>query len=195
MDAYFAHETACIDDGCVIGAGTRIWHFTHVMAGAAIGPGCTIGQNVFVAAGVRIGARVKIQNNVSVYAGVTLEDDVFVGPSVVFTNVVTPRSHVSRRDEYAETLVRTGATLGANSTILCGHGIGRFAFVGAGAVVTRDVADHALVVGNPARAAGWMCRCGVKLTNDAAPPAEAACGACGARYRYRQGAWDVDHDH
>jgi UDP-2-acetamido-3-amino-2,3-dideoxy-glucuronate N-acetyltransferase len=192
MSSYFAHETACVDEGSVIGEGTRIWHFSHVMAGARIGPGCTIGQNVFVAGNVRIGARVKIQNNVSVYAGVALDDDVFVGPSVVFTNVATPRSHVSRRDEYLPTHVRQGATLGANSTIVCGRSIGRFAFIGAGAVVTRDVPDHALVVGNPGRIAGWMCACGFRLTRQVVPPSAAECPACGLRYTCANGVWQAD---
>jgi UDP-2-acetamido-3-amino-2,3-dideoxy-glucuronate N-acetyltransferase len=189
MAEFFAHETVSVDEGCAIGEGTRIWHFSHIMGGAAIGAGCTLGQNVFVAAGVRIGDRVKIQNNVSVYAGVTLEDDVFVGPSVVFTNVATPRSHVSRRDEYQETRVLQGATLGANSTIVCGRVIGRYAFVGAGAVVTRDVPDHALVIGNPARIRGWMCACGVKLAGQSTPPVESECRTCGRRYRYERGGW------
>jgi UDP-2-acetamido-3-amino-2,3-dideoxy-glucuronate N-acetyltransferase len=179
---YFAHESCYIDPGCVIGEGTHIWHFSHVMAGARIGPACTIGQNVFVAAGVVIGRNVKIQNNVSVYTGVELEDDVFCGPSMVFTNVINPRSHVPRKDEYQPTRVHRGATLGANCTVLCGRTIGRFAFVAAGAVVTRDVPDHALVVGTPARVAGWVCRCGVKLAIGIEPPAAVTCAACGARF-------------
>lgn len=180
---YFVHESSYVDEGCEIGAGTKIWHFCHVMPGARIGRGCTIGQNVVVGPQAVIGDNVKIQNNVSVYTGVVLEDDVFCGPSMVFTNVVNPRSHVPRRDEFRPTIVRRGATLGANCTIVCGHTIGAYAFVGAGAVVTRDVPDFALVVGNPGRVAGWMCRCGVKLAAGARPPAEAACAACGARYR------------
>lgn len=161
--SYFAHPTATIDPGCEIGNGTRIWHYSHIMAGARIGRGCTVGQNVFVAKDVVIGDNVKIQNNVSIYEGVVLEDDVFCGPSMVFTNVLTPRSHISRRHEFQRTLVRRGATIGANATVVCGHTVGRFAFVGAGAVVTKDVPDYALVLGAPARLAGWMCQCGVGL--------------------------------
>src|SRR2546428_340830 len=173
--AYFVHESSYVDEGSVIGEGTKIWHFTHVMAGATIGRRCNIGQNVVISPGVVIGDNVKIQNNVSVYTGVTLEDDVFCGPSMVFTNVLNPRSHVSRKDEYRPTRVGRGATLGANCTVVCGHTIGRFAFVGAGAVVTRDVPDYALVVGNPGRVAGWMCECGVKLASGSKPPARARC--------------------
>lgn len=183
----FAHETAVIDEGCDIGEGTKIWHFSHIMPGARIGRRCNIGQNVVVSPGVIIGDNVKIQNNVSVYTGVELEDDVFCGPSMVFTNVINPRSHVPRRDEYLRTLVRRGASLGANSTIVCGHTVGRFAFVGAGAVVTRDVPDFALVVGNPARVTGWVCECGVKLASGREMPVEIACGTCGKRYERRDG--------
>jgi UDP-2-acetamido-3-amino-2,3-dideoxy-glucuronate N-acetyltransferase len=178
----FVHESAYIDEGCTIGAGTRIWHFCHVMSGATIGVGCNIGQNVVISPAVVIGDNVKIQNNVSVYTGVVLEDDVFCGPSMVFTNVATPRSHVSRRKEYSPTLVRRGATLGANCTIVCGSTIGRYAFVGAGAVVTRDVPDYALVVGNPGRVAGWVCECGLKLASGAERPARSRCAGCGAGY-------------
>jgi UDP-2-acetamido-3-amino-2,3-dideoxy-glucuronate N-acetyltransferase len=185
---YFAHESAYIDDGCVIGDGTTIWHFTHVMSGSRIGERCNIGQNVVVSPEVVIGSNVKIQNNVSVYTGVTLEDDVFCGPSMVFTNVVNPRSHVSRKHEYRDTVVRRGATLGANCTVLCGHSIGRYAFVGAGAVVTRDVPDYALVVGNPGRVVGWMCECGVKLVAGAKIVEKAACEACGRSYVALDGA-------
>jgi UDP-2-acetamido-3-amino-2,3-dideoxy-glucuronate N-acetyltransferase len=184
---YFAHESAYIDDGCEIGRATKIWHFTHVMTGSVIGERCNIGQNVVIAPAVRIGNNVKIQNNVSVYTGVVLEDDVFCGPSMVFTNVVNPRSHVSRKNEYQQTLVKKGATLGANSTIVCGHTIGRFAFIGAGAVVTRDVPDYALVIGNPARISGWMCGCGVKLAPGPKRPARARCAACGAEYVLENG--------
>jgi UDP-2-acetamido-3-amino-2,3-dideoxy-glucuronate N-acetyltransferase len=180
---YFAHESSYVDEGCTIGAGTKIWHFTHVMTGARIGRRCNIGQNVVISPEVVIGDDVKIQNNVSVYTGVVLEDDVFCGPSMVFTNVINPRSHVSRKHEYQPTLVRRGATLGANSTIVCGHTIGRHAFVGAGAVVTRDVPDYALVVGNPGRIVGWVCACGVTLVKSARPPTDAGCSACGRRYR------------
>jgi UDP-2-acetamido-3-amino-2,3-dideoxy-glucuronate N-acetyltransferase len=179
---YYVHESSYVDEGSRIGEGTKIWHFSHVMSRATIGRGCTIGQNVVVSPDVVIGDNVRIQNNVSVYTGVVLEDDVFCGPSMVFTNVVNPRSHVSRKHEYKPTLVKRGATLGANSTILCGHTIGRYAFIGAGAVVIRDVPDYALVVGNPARIAGWMCRCGVTLTRSVAPPADTVCGTCGAAY-------------
>jgi UDP-2-acetamido-3-amino-2,3-dideoxy-glucuronate N-acetyltransferase len=182
MSDYYVHPSSYVDDGCEIGTGTKIWHFSHIMPRAVIGRGCNIGQNVVISPDVRIGDNVKIQNNVSVYTGVILEDDVFCGPSMVFTNVVNPRSHVSRKDEYRETLVKRGASLGANSTVVCGHTIGRYAFVGAGAVVTRNVPDYALVVGNPSRVVGWMCECGVKLAAGAQPPASATCGACGARY-------------
>ena len=182
MADVFIHESSYVDDGCEIGAGTKIWHFSHVMTGARIGRGCNIGQNVVVSPGVVIGDNVKIQNNVSIYTGVTLEADVFCGPSMVFTNVVNPRSHVSRKDEYRETLVKRGASLGANSTIVCGHTIGAYAFIGAGAVVTKDVPDYALIVGNPGRVAGWMCQCGVKLAAGAAAPPSATCGACGSHY-------------
>jgi UDP-2-acetamido-3-amino-2,3-dideoxy-glucuronate N-acetyltransferase len=176
----FVHESSYVDDGCQIGEGTRIWHFSHVMAGAVIGRNCNIGQNVMIAPGVIVGNNVKIQNNVSLYTGVTLEDDVFCGPSMVFTNVVNPRSHVPRRDEYRPTHVGRGATLGANCTIVCGHRVGAFAFVGAGSVVTRDVPDHALVIGVPARIVGWVCSCGVKVASGAVRPAGVACPACGA---------------
>lgn len=182
MSDVFVHESSYVDEGCEIGAGTKIWHFSHVMTGARIGRGCNIGQNVVISPGVVIGNNVKIQNNVSVYTGVVLEDDVFCGPSMVFTNVVNPRSHVSRKDEYRQTLVRKGASLGANSTVVCGHTIGAYAFVGAGAVVTKDVPDYALVVGNPGRVTGWMCACGVKLAAGATPPAAVTCAACGSRY-------------
>jgi UDP-2-acetamido-3-amino-2,3-dideoxy-glucuronate N-acetyltransferase len=188
MADYFAHESSYLDEGCQIGAGTKIWHFTHVMARARIGQRCNIGQNVVISPDVVIGNNVKIQNNVSVYTGVVLEDDVFCGPSMVFTNVVNPRSHVSRKDEYRPTLVKRGASLGANSTIVCGRTIGRYAFIGAGAVVTRDVPDYALVVGNPARVAGWMCACGVKLAAGTRPPESTTCASCQSRYRADAGA-------
>ncbi len=151
MSDFFAHESCYVDEGCEIGAGTKIWHFSHVMTGAGIGRSCNIGQNVVISPDVVIGDNARIQNNVSIYTGVILEDDVFCGPSMVFTNVVNPRSHVSRKHEYRQTLIRRGATLGANSTIVCGHTVGRYAFVGAGAVVTKDVPARKLVVGNPAR--------------------------------------------
>jgi UDP-2-acetamido-3-amino-2,3-dideoxy-glucuronate N-acetyltransferase len=176
---YFAHPTAVIDDPCEIGEGTKIWHFSHVMAGAKLGRGCNLGQNVVVSPEVRIGNNVKVQNNVSIYTGVELEDDVFCGPSMVFTNVINPRSHVIRRHEYQKTLVRQGASLGANSTIVCGVTIGRYAFVAAGAVVTRDVPDFSLVMGVPAKQTGWMCVCGLQLS-DAGP--ESMCSNCGKTY-------------
>lgn len=182
MADFYVHESSYVDEGCTIGDGTKVWHFSHIMSGAVIGRGCNIGQNVVVSPGAVIGNRVKIQNNVSVYTGVILEDDVFCGPSMVFTNVVNPRSHVPRRDEYRETRVCRGATLGANSTIVCGHSIGEYAFVGAGAVVTRDVPPFALVLGVPGHIAGWVCQCGVKLADGPTPPSEAACKACGAGY-------------
>jgi UDP-2-acetamido-3-amino-2,3-dideoxy-glucuronate N-acetyltransferase len=174
------HESAYVDQPCSIGAGTKIWHFCHIMKDCTIGERCNIGQNVVVSPGVVIGNNVKIQNNVSVYTGCILEDDVFCGPSMVFTNVVNPRSHVVRRDEYKRTLVRRGASLGANSTVVCGVTIGRYAFVGAGAVVTKDVPDFALVYGSPASQRGWMCACGIKLK---LAGSGAACAACGAQYR------------
>ena len=182
MSDYFVHESSYIDEGAQIGPGTKVWHFTHVMAGSMIGKGCNIGQNVVISPAVIIGDNVKIQNNVSVYSGVVLEDDVFCGPSMVFTNVVNPRSHVSRQDEFRKTLVRRGASIGANSTVVCGHTVGRYAFVGAGAVVTRDVPDYALVVGNPARIVGWICECGVKLSAGAKPPEHSACAVCEKTY-------------
>ena len=176
---YFVHPSAYVDEGARVGAGTKIWHFSHVMPGATIGRQCVIGQNVNIASRAVVGNNVKIQNNVSVYDGVVLEDDVFCGPSMVFTNVVTPRSHVVRKHEYQRTLVKRGATLGANATILCGVTIGEYAFVGAGSVVTKDVPPHGLVYGSPARLRGWTCRCGVKLAFDAGA---AACASCGDRY-------------
>lgn len=178
---YFAHESAYIDEPVEIGAGTKIWHFSHIMANSRLGERCNIGQNVVISPDVNIGNNVKIQNNVSVYTGCILEDDVFCGPSMVFTNVVNPRSHVTRKDEYRRTLVRRGASIGANATIVCGTTIGRYALIGAGAVVTKDVPDYALMVGNPARRRGWMCACGVKL--DFGAGAEAKCPACQAAYR------------
>ncbi|MDO4190378.1 MAG: acyltransferase [Bacteroidales bacterium] len=161
---YFKHESAYIDDNCIIGKGTKIWHFTHIMSDCVIGEACNIGQNVVISPKVRLGRNVKIQNNVSVYTGVICEDDVFLGPSMVFTNVINPRSHVSRKDEYRQTLIHQGASIGANATIVCGHEIGKYALIGAGAVVTKDVAPYALVVGNPARQIGWVSENGQKLT-------------------------------
>jgi len=163
---YFAHPTAVIDEGCVIGNGTRIWHFSHIMPGCSIGEGCNIGQNVVVSPDVILGKNVKIQNNVSIYTGVICEDDVFLGPSMVFTNVINPRSAVNRKNEYIRTFVRKGATIGANATIVCGIELGEFAFIGAGAVVTKSVPAYALVVGNPARQTGWMSEYGHKLKFD-----------------------------
>jgi len=179
MSDLFIHETAVVDEPCDIGAGTRVWHFCHLMSGCRIGERCNLGQNVFVAAGVVLGRNVKVQNNVSIYEGVTLEDDVFCGPSCVFTNVINPRSHVSRKAEYRRTLVRRGATIGANATVVCGVTLGEYCFVGAGAVITADVPPFALVVGVPARRVGWMCRCGERLH---LTEGRGICAACGAWY-------------
>jgi UDP-2-acetamido-3-amino-2,3-dideoxy-glucuronate N-acetyltransferase len=178
---YFVHESSYVDEPCRIGEGTKIWHFSHVMRDSVIGRDCNIGQNVVISPEVVVGDGCKIQNNVSVYTGVVLEDFVFCGPSMVFTNVVNPRSEVVRRGEYKRTLVRRGASIGANATIVCGTTIGTYAFIGAGAVVTRDVPDYAIVTGNPARRTGWMCRCGVKLRVEG-PSTE--CDRCGSRYRF-----------
>ena len=178
---FFIHHSSYVDEPSSIGPGTKIWHFSHVMKNTRIGAGCNIGQNVVISPDVVIGNNVKIQNNVSVYTGCILEDDVFCGPSMVFTNVVNPRSHVSRKDEYKATLVRQGASLGANCTVVCGTTIGRYAFVGAGSVVTRDVPDYALVYGNPARLRGWMCACGITL-RFAEDGGHAVCAACDAAY-------------
>ena len=180
---FFVHESSYVDEPCSIGAGTKIWHFCHIMKDSSIGANCNIGQNVVVSPDCTIGNNVKIQNNVSIYTGVTLEDDVFCGPSMVFTNVTNPRSHVERKDEYKATLVRRGATIGANATIVCGATLGRFSFVGAGAVVTRDIPDYAVVYGSPARLRGWICNCGLMLQlpveeND---NGESSC-TCGKRY-------------
>lgn len=161
--SFFAHETAVVDEGCVIGEGTKIWHFSHIMPNCELGERCNIGQNVVVSPDVKLGKNVKVQNNVSIYTGVICEDDVFLGPSMVFTNVINPRSAVNRKNEYAKTIVKKGASIGANATIVCGHDIGAFAFIGAGAVVTKTVPDYALVVGNPARQIGWMSEYGHRL--------------------------------
>ena len=177
---YFAHETAVIDDGCNIGAGTKIWHFSHIMPNCTIGEKCNIGQNVVISPEVILGKNVKIQNNVSIYTGVICEDDVFLGPSMVFTNVTNPRSAVNRKSQYSKTVVRKGASIGANATIVCGHDIGKFAFIGAGAVVTKTVPDYALVVGNPARQIGWMSEFGQRLNFDAA--GNATCEESGEKY-------------
>ena len=163
MRNYIAHETAVIDEGCEIGAGTKIWHFSHIMPNCKIGEGCNIGQNVVVSPQVVLGKNVKVQNNVSIYTGVVCEDDVFLGPSMVFTNVINPRSAINRKNEYAKTVVKKGASIGANATIVCGHDIGMYAFIGAGAVVTKSVPDYALVIGNPAKQTGWMSEYGHKL--------------------------------
>ena len=178
------HESSYVDEGARIGKGTRVWHFCHVMSGAEIGEECSLGQNVVVMPGVVLGRNVKVQNNVSIYEGVRCEDDVFLGPSAVFTNVVNPRSHVSRKHEYRSTIVKRGATIGANATVVCGHDLGEYSFVAAGAVVTRSVPPHALVAGVPARVTGWMCACGERLPLDArlGEDVRARCAACGSDY-------------
>ena len=182
---YNAHPTAVIDEGCVIGSGTKIWHFSHIMPNCRIGENCNIGQNVVVSPNVILGNNVKVQNNVSIYTGVICEDDVFLGPSMVFTNVINPRSAINRREQYARTVVKKGASIGANATIVCGHDIGKFAFIGAGAVVTKSVLDYALVVGNPARQTGWMSEYGHKLTFDAT--GIAVCPEEGKKYELQDG--------
>lgn len=182
---YFSHPTAVIDEGCVIGVGTKIWHFSHIMPDCVIGENCNIGQNVVISPKVTLGRNVKVQNNVSIYTGVECEDDVFLGPSMVFTNVINPRSAINRKNEYAKTLVKKGASIGANATIVCGHAIGRFAFIGAGAVVTKEVPDYALVMGNPARQTGWMSEYGHKLKFD--QRGEATCPESGERYQLTNG--------
>jgi len=181
---YFVHESSYVDDGAVVGTGTKIWHFSHVMPGAVIGARCNLGQNVVVMPGTRLGDNVKVQNNVSIYEGVELENDVFCGPSCVFTNVLNPRSHVSRKNEYRKTLVKRGGSIGANATIVCGITLGEYAFIGAGAVVTADVPPYGLMVGVPARRVGWMCQCGERLHVTAG---RAACAACGAAYAEQAG--------
>lgn len=182
---YYAHETAVIDEGSTIGEGTKIWHFSHVMAGAVIGKGCNLGQNVVVSPDVVLGDNVKVQNNVSIYTGVICEDDVFLGPSMVFTNVVNPRSAVVRRGQYTTTRVHKGATIGANATVVCGHDIGEYAFIGAGAVITKEVKPYALVVGNPAKQIGWMSECGHRLVFDA--QGRATCPESGESYALTDG--------
>lgn len=182
---YFAHATAIIDEGCTIGKGTKIWHFSHIMPDCTIGEGCNIGQNVVISPQVVLGKNVKIQNNVSVYTGVTCDDDVFMGPSAVFTNVVNPRSAVNRKGEYSKTHVGKGATIGANATIVCGHNIGKYAFIGAGAVVTKNIPDYALVIGNPARQTGWMSEYGHQLKFD--NNNQATCAESGEKYELLNG--------
>jgi UDP-2-acetamido-3-amino-2,3-dideoxy-glucuronate N-acetyltransferase len=182
---YFAHETAVIDEGCKIGRGTKIWHFSHIMSGSEIGEMCNIGQNVVISPGVKLGSNVKVQNNVSIYTGVICEDDVFLGPSMVFTNIINPRSAVIRKDRYVSTIVEKGASVGANSTIVCGNRIGAYSFIGAGAVVTRDVKPYALVVGNPARQTGWMSEYGHKLIFN--EQGYATCPESGENYRIQDG--------
>jgi UDP-2-acetamido-3-amino-2,3-dideoxy-glucuronate N-acetyltransferase len=177
---YFAHPTAVIDEGCEIGAGTKIWHFSHIMPNCTIGEQCNIGQNVVISPQVVLGRNVKVQNNVSIYTGVICEDDVFLGPSMVFTNVTNPRSAINRKNQYEKTVVKLGASIGANATIVCGHDIGQFAFIGAGAVVTKNVPDFALVIGNPARQVGWMSEYGHKL--DFNKNGEAICPESGEKY-------------
>ena len=179
MISFFCHPTSIVDPGCTVGPNTKIWHFSHIIRGSCIGADCSLGQNVMVGPNVTIGNRVKIQNNVSVYEGVILEDGVFCGPSMVFTNVYNPRSYIIRKRELRTTLVKEGASIGANATVLCGHTIGRFAFIGVGAVILTDVPDYALVVGNPGVIKGWMCECGVKLEFD---DSYTRCQACGKEY-------------
>lgn len=182
---YFVHESSYVDEGCEIGAGTKIWHFSHIMSHCKIGHKCNIGQNVVISPEVILGDNVKIQNNVSIYTGVICEDDVFLGPSMVFTNVINPRSAVNRKSEYAKTIVRKGASIGANATIVCGNNIGKYAFIGAGAVVTKEVPDYALVMGNPAKQTGWMSAFGHKLSFD--KNGEATCPESNEKYKLEQG--------
>jgi UDP-2-acetamido-3-amino-2,3-dideoxy-glucuronate N-acetyltransferase len=181
---YFVHESSYVDDNVKIGDGTKVWHFSHIMSNCEIGEKCNIGQNVVVSPGVKLGNGVKIQNNVSVYTGVICEDDVFLGPSYVFTNVVNPRSFIERKSEYKETIIGKGASIGANVTIVCGHNIGKYALVGAGAVVTKHIPDYALVVGNPASMLGYVCKCGEKLRFK---EDHATCTACGEEYKKENG--------
>lgn len=182
MANYFAHETAVIDDGCVIGEGTKIWHFSHVMSDCSIGERCNLGQNVVVSPNVTLGTNVKVQNNVSIYTGVICEDDVFLGPSMVFTNVINPRSAVNRRGQYAQTLVEKGASIGANATIICGNNIGKYALIGAGSVVTRDIKPYALIVGNPGKQIGWVSEYGHRLNFDES--GFAVCEESGQEYKF-----------
>lgn len=180
---YYAHPTAVIDSPVEIGEGTKIWHFCHIMAGAKIGKNCVIGQNVFIASGAILGNNIKVQNNVSIYDGVILEDDVFCGPSMVFTNVFNPRSFISRKKEFRQTLVKRGATIGANATVICGNTIGQYAFIGAGSVVTKDVPDYALVYGNPGKVKGWVCQCAEEIVFHSG---KAICKSCGKKYKKDQ---------
>lgn len=178
---YFVHESSYVDEGCSIGAGTKIWHFCHIMSGCQIGENCSIGQNVVISPQVRLGNGVRIQNNVSVYTGVSCDDDVFLGPSCVFTNVINPRSFISRKEEYKPTPIGRGASVGANVTVVCGHSIGQYALIGAGSVVTRDVPAYAMVYGNPARLKGWVCQCGNQIVFNA--EGKAVCPVCGKKYQ------------
>jgi UDP-2-acetamido-3-amino-2,3-dideoxy-glucuronate N-acetyltransferase len=177
---YFVHPTAVVDEPADIGEGTQIWHFSHIMLDSRIGKNCIIGQNVFIGSGVVLGSNIKVQNNVSIYDGVILEDDVFCGPSMVFTNVFNPRSFISRKKEFRKTVVGKGATIGANATIICGNKIGQYAFIGAGSVVTKDIPGYALVYGNPGRVKGWVCQCAVEIVFRSG---KAKCKACGKRYK------------
>lgn len=188
-EKYFAHPTAVIDDGCSIGEGTKIWHFSHIMTGSVMGKGCNVGQNVVVSPDVVLGNNVKVQNNVSIYTGVICEDDVFLGPSMVFTNIVNPRSAVVRKDQYVKTLVKKGASIGANATIVCGITLGEYCFIGAGAVVTKDVKPYSLVVGNPARHVGWMSRFGHRLHFD--DQGMATCPEGGDKYKLQNGSVSI----
>ena len=181
-ETYYVHPSSYIDEDCQIGDGTTIWHFCHVMKGCRIGKKCNLGQNVVISPGVIVGDNVRIQNNVSVYTGVIIEDDVFLGPSCVFTNVINPRSFISRKNEYKETVLKKGCSLGANCTIVCGHIVGRYALIGAGAVVTKDVPDYAVIVGNPGRIKGYICECGESLLFD--NHGKALCSSCGKKYIY-----------
>lgn len=185
MNKFFCHESSYVDDGCKIGEGTKIWHFSHIMKNCRIGDRCNIGQNVVVSPDVVLGNNVKVQNNVSIYTGVVCEDDVFLGPSMVFTNVINPRSAIVRKDEYKATIVKKGASIGANATIVCGHNIGKYAFIGAGAVVTKEVPDYALVVGNPAKQIGWVSEYGHRLGFDS--QGVAICSETGDKYQIRDG--------
>lgn len=182
-ESYFAHKSSYIDEGCDIGEGTKIWHFSHIMRGCKIGKHCNIGQNVVVSPDVVLGDGCKVQNNVSIYTGVVCEEGVFLGPSCVFTNVINPRAFIERKNECRKTTLKTGASVGANATIICGHDVGRYAFVGAGAVVTKDVPDYAIVYGCPAEIRGWVCRCGEQLTFTRE---EAVCPVCGKRYKKKE---------